>query len=223
MQFSPRNIQFQLLLGGLFAYLILAPFFAKFPYAYILINFVFTFVLLTAMFTLEKSRTLKIVSIVVLLTTLFPLWLNLFGIIEISETFTYTLLAIYLGIIVCSLFVRVFSAKKVSANVLYAALSLYVLIGMIWGTLYALLDRVVPGSFRGWIVDLPNIAEMRFHGFIYFSFATQTTLGYGDVTPATLQSAALCQTEAIMGQFFISVLIAQLVGIHIAERMRRDA
>ena len=53
--------------------------------------------------------------------------------------------------------------------------------------------------------------------FNYFSFVTMTTLGYGDITPQTKSAAALCQAQAIIGQFFTVVLIARLVGIQVAQ------
>ncbi|HFQ90519.1 MAG TPA: two pore domain potassium channel family protein, partial [Desulfobulbus sp.] len=61
-----------------------------------------------------------------------------------------------------------------------------------------------------------NPAE-RLRHFQYFSFVTLTTLGYGDILPRTEGATALCQTEAIVGQFFMAVLVARLVGIRVAQ------
>jgi len=222
MNVTFKNIYFQLLLGGLFLYLTLSPFLLQYPYAFVTINFLLTSVFLAAIFTLQRKKALKVVSIIVLCATLIPYWLNLLGLINISLTFNYLLFVIYLSIIVCSMLVRIVRAKKVSANVIYAALCSYLLTGILWGVIYTFIDIQAPGSFKGWIFDLPDIPEMRFHGFIYFSFTTLTTLGYGDMVPQTLQAAAFCEVEAIMGQFFISVLIAHLVGLHITQRISKE-
>ena len=51
----------------------------------------------------------------------------------------------------------------------------------------------------------------------YLSYITMTTLGYGDITPQTKTAVALCQAEAMLGQFFAMVLVARLVGIQVAQ------
>ena len=57
------------------------------------------------------------------------------------------------------------------------------------------------------------------HDFVYFSYITLTTLGYGDILPQTQGATALCQAEAIIGQFFIAVLVARLVGIEASQQL----
>lgn len=59
-------------------------------------------------------------------------------------------------------------------------------------------------------LQLPELA--------YFSFVTLTTLGYGDISPVTPFARALVNLEAIFGQFYIAILVAALVGIHISSR-----
>jgi hypothetical protein len=53
--------------------------------------------------------------------------------------------------------------------------------------------------------------------FIYYSFVTQTTLGYGDFTPITAPARSLSLLEAVFGQLYLAVLIARLVGLHITQ------
>ena len=57
--------------------------------------------------------------------------------------------------------------------------------------------------------------------FNYFSMVTLTTLGYGDITPQTPAAGALCQMEAITGQFFTAVVVAWLVGNYVSDRQRQ--
>jgi hypothetical protein len=52
---------------------------------------------------------------------------------------------------------------------------------------------------------------------MYFSFATLTTLGYGDIVPTSPVSRMLASVEAIAGQLYLAVLVSRLVGLHIAE------
>jgi hypothetical protein len=63
----------------------------------------------------------------------------------------------------------------------------------------------------------------RIHLLNYFSFVTLSTLGYGDITPQTQGAAALCQVEAILGQFFTVALLARLVGIQVAQQFGKES
>jgi hypothetical protein len=56
-------------------------------------------------------------------------------------------------------------------------------------------------------------------GVLYFSFVTLTTLGYGDVVPTSPVTRTLASLEAITGQLYLTVLVARLVGLHIAESL----
>ena len=53
---------------------------------------------------------------------------------------------------------------------------------------------------------------------LYFSFVTLTTLGYGDITPVSRVAQMLTGVEAMMGQLFVAILIARLVGLHVGQR-----
>ena len=58
---------------------------------------------------------------------------------------------------------------------------------------------------------------------LYFSFVTLTTLGFGDITPLTSAARSLCWLEAVVGQMFIAILVARLVGLQIlSASMDRD-
>ena len=92
--------------------------------------------------------------------------------------------------------------------------SLYLLLGVLWAIIYAMLEQLSSGSFQG-------LSEPLTQGWstdwLYFSFVTMTTLGYGDITPTSAASRALVTLQAICGQFYLTVLVAWLVGLHIAH------
>jgi hypothetical protein len=62
--------------------------------------------------------------------------------------------------------------------------------------------------------------DRRFAVFNYFSLVTLTTMGYGDVTPARAPATMLATLEAVFGQFYIAVLVAQLVGLRLAQALQ---
>ena len=104
---------------------------------------------------------------------------------------------------------------EIDANRLTGAVCIYLMLGLGWALLYALLELLVPGSFNG--VDIA--VRTSFWEFVYFSFVTITTLGYGDVTPELPFAEVLAYMEAIVGQFYMAILVATLVGAHLSRRV----
>jgi voltage-gated potassium channel len=103
-------------------------------------------------------------------------------------------------------------------NRLVGAICVFLLLGMIWAFAYSLLDIAVPDSFKGLsTAHTPGFDT----GWLYYSFVTLTTLGYGDITPATSIARTLSYMQAVAGQFYVAVLVAGLVSAFIADRQGR--
>lgn len=110
------------------------------------------------------------------------------------------------------------SSVRIDAERVYAALSAYLLIGVCWGVVYAAMTHVMPGSLlSGGIVPPAGIGM---GDAIYFSFVTLATLGYGDLVPATPAMRGLAVFEAVIGQLYLALLVARLVGLQTAEHSR---
>ena len=105
---------------------------------------------------------------------------------------------------------------KIDVNKIVGSVTIYLLIGIIWALLYALVEEFFTGSFSG--ADLANDGN-QFWDLIYFSFVTLATLGYGDILPVNTYARTLAYMEAIAGQFYIAILVASLVGAHLSERL----
>ena len=118
------------------------------------------------------------------------------------------------GTLVYSFFRGIFTATKVTSSLICATLCLYLIIGLLWAALFSLLESTCPGSFSGGVLDHAGSVADRLQSFVYFSFITLTTLGYGDITPQTQGAGALCQAEAIVGQFFMAILVARFVSMY---------
>ena len=92
---------------------------------------------------------------------------------------------------------------------------MYLLIGLIWAVLYTLIQLTFAGSFTN--ISSNNEWFSLFPDFIYFSFVTITTLGFGDISPVLPISRFLVYFEAIVGQFYLAILVASLVGSHMSN------
>ncbi len=122
----------------------------------------------------------------------------------------------------------VLTAERVTQNTISAALCVYLLLGVAWSTSYVLIERVEPASFS---VTLQGDTSSRSSWtqaewsieMLYYSFTTLTTLGYGDVVPLSPLARMLSVTEAVVGQIFLVVLVARLVGLHVAQLANSNA
>lgn len=103
--------------------------------------------------------------------------------------------------------------KMICHETLAAAAFAYLMLGITWGQAYQLIHLTVPNSF---FVNVTNDLDkaLTWTDFLYFSFATMTSTGYGDLTAVTSQSRSLASLEALVGQFYMAVVVARLVGIY---------
>jgi len=123
--------------------------------------------------------------------------------------------ALFAGFVVSLLIKFIFHEKEVTKEVIYAAVVVYLLIGIMWSFFYFILDYFYPDSFS--FPDLPSLTVYR---YLYFSYVTLTTLGYGDVAPLTSKAGSLVILEAIIGQIYLVVIVAWLVGMYVSRRSR---
>ena len=112
---------------------------------------------------------------------------------------------------------RTFSATVIRASDLHAAAAIYLLIGFAFASAYQFIALVSPQEF-----NLPANTGDAKDIFIYFSFITLATVGYGDVTPVGGIPRMLAVLEAVAGQIYLVVSVSRLVGLHVAQRTPRD-
>jgi hypothetical protein len=110
-------------------------------------------------------------------------------------------------------------APRVNAEVMYAGISVYLLLGLSWTFAYVIMAQLVPGSFA---FSTGPAASQEMTGFnaFYFSFVTLTTVGYGDITPVSNGARALAAMEAMTGTLYVAVLISRLVALYSSQGSR---
>lgn len=212
-----NRLGFHNLLFWLFAYLIVNPFLAPLPYYQYGVQLLLSLVLFFSLFATHKEKRSFPVIVVLLVLTLVFHWLEVLEIVQFSQPVSYGIMIIYLFSLVYSFGAVILTAKTVTLRLLSATMTLYLILGLLWGTIYAFLESLVPGSFSGGTLAQAYASGQVLESFTYFSFITLTTLGYGDITPQTMGAGALCQAEAIVGQFYTAVLVAYLVGMYSSQ------
>src|SRR5262249_16444355 len=127
--------------------------------------------------------------------------------------------ALLFGFTVATILRAIHKEASVSADAIYGALCGYLLVGAAFGHLYCLTEALNPGSFRGSEQFSTQLEMDDRHHFmlIYFSFVTLTSVGYGDITPGSGIVRSLAVVEAMMGQFYIAVLIGELIGKRVSQ------
>ena len=103
---------------------------------------------------------------------------------------------------------RILTHDTVNSGVLLGAASVYLLIGMMFMYLFLAIDRFGAGTFFG----EPEAST----GFMYFSLVTITTLGYGDLAPASDVGRAVAAGAAVLGQIYLVFIVARLVALYTA-------
>ncbi len=159
-----------------------------------------------------RRRTLTI-ALLLVTPAIVGKWANHFFPGVVSSLIYLPAAVVFFAFVVAHLIQFILRSPKVDANVLCAGLSGYLLLGLLWVPLYILVARIDPGAF-----NLPSSpgAPAVMNGFnaFYFSFTTLSTVGYGDFTPVSRGARMLAVTEAIVGLFYVAVLISRLVAIY---------
>jgi len=114
----------------------------------------------------------------------------------------------------------IYERPVVSSASVMSSLTVYLLFGIIWSLAFALVEASVPGSFYG--LAGASAADTRRELF-YYSFVTLTTLGYGDIGPSGQGARALAILESVVGQLYLVVLVASLVGMFLNQKAEQRA
>jgi hypothetical protein len=178
-----------------------------------------TTILISGVYAVSKKKHILLIAALLALPMLMSIWTDNFvkvpSLILAGDCFGI----LFTGFIVIIILSFIFREQEVTINVIYGAIVVYLLIAIMWAFVYSVLEGINPGSFA---IGEGQIEVSRLL-FVYYSFVTITTLGYGDITPVTAPANSFALIEAVTGQIYLVVLVARLVGMHIAQSMDRKS
>jgi voltage-gated potassium channel len=122
---------------------------------------------------------------------------------------------VYAGMLIIQ---RVLRDERVTLDTIAGGACGYLLVGMVWGVIYLLIEGFQPNSFTvppEWRLGAEQDLQA---AFVYFSFSTLTTVAWGPIMPLRLGAGAVTIVEAVVGQLYLAVMISRLVGLHISQR-----
>jgi len=179
----------------------------------ILSNIFFSVMLFSSVYAISDNKRLFTIALILGIPAFGARWVIYFlgsspGVIIAI----HGVIAIFLVLVAGTMLSHVLKDEVVTGEKVSAAICVYLLIGLTWAFLFSLSYYLEPGSFSIEGADLSH--------FVYYSFITLSTLGYGDITPLSASARALSYVEAITGQLYLTVLVARLVGLHIAHHKK---
>jgi hypothetical protein len=179
-----------------------------------LMEIFFFLIFLSAVYAISEKRSTLIVALfLVVLTEVLQVLSHTLG-IPFFGTLSHMLGGLLLAYTTAMILLYLFKEDRITRDMIMGAICGYFLMGLVWAFLYSTLEFFQPGSFH-----MPS-GPINQSTFTYYSYVTLTTLGYGEITPISTPARSFAILEAMMGQLYLAVLIARLVGTHIAQSSR---
>jgi len=212
LEISRRSRIYHVLLALLFLLMALQP------YAHVagglLLQLGFAGLLLAGLAAVASKRRLFAIGLVLGVPAVALLFVP-GGISTVSGAILAIATLLYISFVILR---RIFTHPVVTSGTVSAALVVYLIFGVIWARTYWLVEYLRPDSFTGLAGSEGAILQ---RDLFYYSYVTLSTLGYGDISPVSAVARSLAITEATIGQLYLVVMVAGLVGLNLSERQRQ--
>lgn len=208
------------ILVSLFAIVLLFPILSMTIDSRLVLDGVISILFLAALFLVFPDRTTRVLALVLAVPTLIGIWTGYFLPDLPRQTLAAVLhlfAALYFALTVVVILRDVNRAREVALDTIYGALCGYLFTGLLFAHLYSLVEVLQPGSFRSDAFAVDLASDRRHYLLAYFSYVTLATVGYGDITPSSDTARGLSVVEAIVGQFYIAVLVGVLIGKRVSQ------
>ena len=209
--------QYEFLFFAILAVIIFRPLLENGFVGLLILNGLTSAILISSAYAVsDNPKTLRL-SLMLMVPAFIASWSTAFvGALwpmAISRVLTFAFVSYILVVIARD----ILSEKNVTRDTIFGSACVYMLMGFAFADIFMLFQIIEPQSF-GLVVDIAAVgSEVQLSSDLgYFSFVTLTTLGYGDMTPKTGMVQGLATLEAMLGQFYLTVLVARLVGLHLA-------
>jgi len=208
------------LLVGMIAIFLAAPFLNNLNIKFPVIDFMFLMIIILTLRVLNLKRYVFTVTIVLAALSFsldFLINLGVFSdtnnMIAIVTILSY---GFFMGIALLLLIKNIFSEQCISGDTIKGGMSIYILMGFWWAMVYFAIELFDPNAF------LNTIGVRGPIDFLFFSFTTLTTVGYGDTVPKNDIAKVLVSLEAVTGVLYVAIFIARLISLHVLGKVKKD-
>lgn len=220
--FIDRSGKFIYLLFSLLALLIVGAFVHHSRLGNHFFNVMLSATLLASIYVISHDRRFIAIGVVLASLTFASAWLA-----QLSSSKSWALIAAFMAFVyfmyaATVILIHIFKSAAITVDELLASISTYLLLGIGGAFVFLFLELLDPGALVSTSELVPPIsAGGPMSDYIYYSFTCLTTLGFGDIVPATPEARVFSYLAAVVGQIFLTVLIARFVGLHISQSGRR--
>jgi len=195
--------------------LIIVPLADEFVRLRMLMDIFWSAIFIAVIYAVSQKKHHILVGVLLALPMLGSIWSRYFVQYSALEVVGGLCGAAFFIFAIIQILIFVYTQKEVTRDLIAGAAIVYLLMALAWSFIFGVVESLNPGSFS--IPDIEGISTSR--SFLYYSFVTITTLGYGDITPVTSLARSLCILEAVIGQLYLVVQVAWLVGVHVSQSM----
>jgi hypothetical protein len=174
-------------------------------------NLAFSALLVAGAFTAAESRRVRFTVVTLTVVALLVRWTDAMApsdTLAIGGEASTLVMFLLFALIVAA---RAYRSGPVTHYRIQGAVAVLLLLGLVWAHAYELLYLIHPDAFSGAVGNAPGALT-----WIYYSFVTLTTMGYGDITPVHPIARSLAISEALAGQLYIAVTLARLMALHVS-------
>jgi voltage-gated potassium channel len=177
-------------------------------------NILFTAIVLFGTFSLDFAKRAQKILIASGTVTICLTWLDHFfptHVLDLVFSFSFFFFNLFIVVFMVR---HIAESKKVNITIIMNSINGYLLIGILGAVLLAMAELLQKSLYHldTGAINFAGGTAKGFHDFLYFSFVTLTTLGYGDVTPVSAFAKSVTLIIAVTGQLYLTILIAMLVG-----------
>lgn len=196
-------------LASLVILLLISPFFTDTLIAKLTFSFLISVVLLSGLYADIERKRIDYIELSLGTLALVFTWIDHFipGILFL-DLITQILYAAYFLYFLVELIVKIILTERISPNLIYAVIVGFLILGMLGATLASIIGMLNPAAY-----NFPtNLSHYKFENYIYYSFISITTVGYGDMTPNLPVAKALAIFLCTSGHFYTSIIISIIIG-----------
>jgi hypothetical protein len=208
--------RFLILMCLILGLVVLVPILNRFTAARVFLEIFLTAIIISMVYVISNKKGFVIAGVLLAVVMLVSFWLEYFTQNKWIAAIGMVTGVLFIGLVISSILGSMLKSGGVDREIIYKAILLYLLAALMWAFLYTFLELVDPASFN---IDLDQ-SKGYLLVFQYYSFVTITTLGYGDITPVSEVAKAFSVLEAVCGQLYLVVVVAWLVGMHVAGKSR---
>ena len=210
---APHPYRFRALFAALLLLLAAVPLTVKDPLSDPLFAFALSLVILVGVLAMRSERKLLLLALLLGVPAVLVRWIAILAPEQTPVAFGVLFPLFFFLFFVLFLLRAVITAERITEDTLVGALSVYLLLGIVWSLIYEWLLLIDPGSFRV-SADLLASGALDRMDLLYYSFITLATVGYGDITPVMPLAQSFAYAEAVTGVLYVAVLVARLVSAY---------